>query len=101
MFNPFSLFRRIGTWFSTGISSKLRIIIIAALLLFSLGILYTAYKINDYFEHDPNACSVCHVHDDANKRWQVSEHKTIGCHDCHHASKKEQMVQMYRFAFLG
>ena len=47
MFNPFSFFRRIGTWFSTGISNKAKFIIISFLLIFSVGTLYTAYKVND------------------------------------------------------
>ena len=55
MFNPFSIFRRIGTWFSTGISTKAKVIIISFLLIFSLGTLYTAYKVNDYFENNPNS----------------------------------------------
>ena len=101
MFNPFSLFKKIGAWFSTGISSKLRIIIIAGLLIFSIGTLYTAYKINDYFENDPNACSVCHVHDPANKAWGTSVHNGINCHECHHSTKIDQMRQLYAFVVLG
>lgn len=101
MFNPFSYFRRIGAWFSTGISSKIRTIIIAVLLIFSLGVLYTAYKINDYFEHNPKACSVCHVHDPANKAWGTSVHNGINCHECHHSTKIDQMRQLYNFVVLG
>ena len=101
MFNPFSVFKRIGTWFSAGISSKVRIIIISVLLIFSLGTLYTAYKINDYFENNPKACSVCHVHDQANKAWVTSVHNGINCHDCHHSTKIDQMRQLYNFVVLG
>jgi len=101
MFNPFSLFKRIGAWFSTGISNKVKIIIIAALLIFSLGTLFAAYKVNDYFENDPNACSVCHVHDTANKAWVTSVHNGINCHECHHSTKIDQMRQLYAFVVLG
>ncbi len=101
MFNPFSLVGRLYNWFSEGISVKAKVIIAVIGLAMMAGMGFTAYKINDYFEHDPNACMTCHVHDEQNKRWQVSEHKSIGCHDCHHASKKDQIVQMYRFAFMG
>lgn len=101
MFNPFSLFKKIGAWFSAGISSKVRFIIIAVLLIFSLGTLYAAYKVNDYFEHDPEACSVCHVHDTANKAWVTSVHSDINCHECHHSTKMDQMRQLYAFVVLG
>ncbi len=101
MFNPFSIIKRIGEWFSTGISSRARIIIIAVLIIFSLGSLFTAYKINDYFENDPKACSTCHVHDAANKAWSTSVHHGLNCHECHHSTKLDQMRQVYNFAVLG
>ena len=101
MFNPFSVFKRIGAWFSTGISKSARIIIISVLLIFSVGTLYTAYKVNDYFENNPKACSVCHVHDIANKAWGTSVHNGINCHECHHSTKIDQMRQLYNFVVLG
>jgi len=101
MLSPFAGLKRIITWFSQDISSKSRAIIISGLLVFSLAMIFVAYKINNYFENDPNACFACHVHDDANKQWARSEHAGINCHECHHSSKKDQVVQMYRFAFLG
>jgi hypothetical protein len=101
MFNPINLLNRVYTWFSEGISTKAKVIIALAGLFVILGMGYTAYRINDYFEHDPNACNACHVHDAQNKKWAHSEHKTVTCHECHHATKKEQMIQMYRFAFKG
>ncbi len=101
MFNPLSLFTRISTWFSTGISSRARIIIIAVLLLFCMGALFTAYKINDYFENNPKACSTCHVHDEANQAWSTSVHHGINCHECHHSTKLDQMKQVFNFAVLG
>jgi nitrate reductase cytochrome c-type subunit len=101
MFNPFSIAKRIGEWFSTGISSRARIIIIAVLILFTLGSLFTAYKINDYFENDPKACSACHVHDAANLAWSTSVHHGLNCHECHHSTKLDQMRQLYNFVVLG
>ena len=101
MLNPFKLVGRFLTWVNEGLSAKAKIIIAIGMLMF-IGLMgYVAYRINDYFENDPKACSVCHVHDSANNAWAVSEHKSVGCHDCHHASKKDQMVQMYRFVFMG
>ena len=101
MFNPFKLFGRVMTWFNEGISARARIMLITFALLFFVGMGLVGYKINDYFEHDPDACMMCHVHDDANKAWAKSAHKTVNCHECHHSTKKEQVVQMYRFAVLG
>ena len=101
MFNPINLLNRIYNWFSEGISTKAKVIIALAGLFMIVGMGYTAYRINDYFEHDPNACMTCHVHDAQNQKWAHSEHKMVTCHECHHATKKEQMIQMYRFAFKG
>lgn len=101
MFNPFDLFRKITAWFSGGISLKAKVIIAVFTLAFFIAAGFIAYKINYYFENDPNACLVCHVHDEANKMWAKSEHKLINCHECHHSTKKDQVVQMYKFVFLG
>ena len=101
MFNPISLVKKAILWFSQGISTKARIVIMGSLLLFSLAMLFAAYKINDYFENNPNACFACHVHDEANKQWAKSEHAGLNCHECHHSTKKDQLIQMYRFAFMG
>ena len=101
MFNPFRLFGKVFTWFNEGISTKAKVILAVFGLLFFAGMGVAGYKINDYFEHDPNACMMCHVHDEANKAWAHSEHKTVNCHECHRATKKDQVEQMYRFAVLG
>jgi nitrate reductase cytochrome c-type subunit len=99
--NPVTLFNRFLAWFADKLSYKAKVIIAVAALLFVVAMGAVAYKINDYFEHNPNACFACHVHDEANKQWARSEHAGINCHACHEASKKDQVVQMYRFAFLG
>ena len=101
MFNPFKWFDRIIKWYSEGISKKAKIIIALFILFFMIGVGFAGYKINDYFEHDPDACQLCHVHDYAQERWAQSKHNVVTCHDCHHSTKKEQVVQLYRFVFLG
>ena len=99
--NPVTLFNKFLAWFADRLSYKAKIIIAVGALVFVTGMGFAAYKINDYFENDPNACFACHVHDEANKQWARSEHAGINCHECHHSSKKDQVIQMYRFAFLG
>ncbi|MFZ5997410.1 MAG: cytochrome c3 family protein [Nitrospirota bacterium] len=98
MFHPI---KRVVAWFTEGISTRAKIILaLCGLMLFgAMG--FTGYKINDYFENNPEACMMCHVHDDANKAWAQSAHRMVNCHECHHSTKKEQVVQMYRFAVLG
>jgi nitrate reductase cytochrome c-type subunit len=101
MLNPFNLFRKVVTWFNEGISLKARIIIVAGVFLFFVGMGIVGYEINDYFENNPQACLTCHVHDAANQKWAVSIHKSVNCHQCHHSTKKDQIIQIYRFVFLG
>lgn len=101
MFNPFKLLEKAIVWFTVSISARTRAIIMVFTLLFIVGMGFTAYKINDYFENDPNACNMCHVHDAANKAWAKSVHHDVNCHQCHHSTKLEQMTQMYKFAVLG
>jgi len=101
VFNPFKWFDNLIKWFFEGISKKARILIALFVLFFIAGVGLAGYKVNHYFEHDPDACQLCHVHDYAQERWAESKHNVITCHECHHSSKKEQVVQLYRFVFLG
>lgn len=101
MFNPLNAARRVAAWFNAGISTRAKIIIALCVLMFILAVGYTGYRINDYFENDPRSCNTCHVHDAANQMWAKSVHMKINCHECHHATKKDQVIQMYRFAFMG
>lgn len=101
MLNPFNLFDKAIKWYSEKVSRRAKIILAVFSLLFLIGVGLIGYEINDYFENNPNACMMCHVHDAANKAWAKSVHREINCHECHHSTKKDQVVQMYRFAFLG
>lgn len=101
MFNPFRFVDKIIKWYSEGISKKAKILLSLLVLFFLVGVGFAGYKINDYFEHDPDACKLCHVHDYAHERWAESKHNVVTCHECHHSTKKEQVVQLYRFVFLG
>ncbi|MDP2277263.1 MAG: hypothetical protein Q8K51_03475 [Nitrospirota bacterium] len=101
MFNPFKLLDKLIKWYSEKFSRRAKIITAIAVLFILIGMGFVGYKINDYFEHDPAACMFCHVHDDANKAWAKSKHNIVNCHECHHATKREQVFQLYRFAVLG
>jgi hypothetical protein len=99
--NPIKLFKVLTNWLSERLSRKAKIILAVFAMMMAIIMGFAGYKINDYFENDPNACFACHVHDEANKQWAKSEHAGINCHECHHSSKKDQVKQMFRFAFLG
>jgi nitrate reductase cytochrome c-type subunit len=101
VFNPFKLLGRLIKWFSVGLSRRAKIIMAIIILFFLVGTGLAGYKLNHYFEHNPNACMVCHVHDYANIAWKESVHKDVTCKECHLATKKEQVTQLYRFVFLG
>src|SRR5208282_3540279 len=97
MFNPFNFLEKVITWFTEGISTrtKMILVLVALLLIVTMGLV--GYKINDYFENDPSSCMVCHVHDAANKAWATSVHNSVGCHQCHHTTKEAQILQLYKF----
>jgi cytochrome c nitrite reductase small subunit len=101
MFNPFSIIKKITVWFRDKLSPKGKIIAALSLLFVFIGIGFMGYKVNEYGETNPNACLMCHVHDNAQVAWAASAHKNINCHECHHASKSQQLTQMFRFAFMG
>ncbi len=101
MLNPFSLMEKVITWFTEGISPKTRMILVIIAFMFIVAIGLTGYEINEYFENDPSSCMMCHVHDAANKAWATSVHNRVGCHQCHLTTKKDQILQLYRFAVLG
>ncbi|MEK6672575.1 MAG: cytochrome c3 family protein [Nitrospirota bacterium] len=99
--NPFRFFSKLTAWYSEKVPLKVKLLIVIFLLLFVVAMAFAGYKINDYFENDPNACMLCHVHDYAQQAWIKSKHNAVNCHECHHSSKKEQVEQMFKFAFLG
>lgn len=101
MFNPLRIVDWLITWFTRKISRKARILIMVFFALLVLSGAATAYKVNHYFENDPDACRLCHVHDGAHRAWEASEHSRVNCHDCHHSTKTDQVRQLYNFVFLG
>lgn len=100
MFNPMTLIDKLISGLY-GLSHKAKTIIIGIFLVLVLASGITAYKINNYFNTNPDACVLCHVHDYAQDSWAQSEHAAVICKDCHYSSKKDQVAQLYRFVFLG
>jgi hypothetical protein len=98
---PVKLLQRLLKWYSEGISRKTRVIILILILLFLVSMGIGGYKMNNYFETNPNACVVCHVHDYAQQGWLLSKHAVVTCHECHHASKRDQVEQIFRFVVFG
>lgn len=99
--NPLKLLMRILQWFREDVSTKGKVIIVLSMIAIFIGMGFAGYKINEYGETNPNACLMCHVHDGAHEAWAKSKHASVNCHECHHASKAQQMTQMFRFAFMG
>lgn len=81
------------------LKNKAIILLVILIIIVSGGI--AAYLANNYFETNPRACTFCHVHDDAQKAWEKSEHRGINCHECHHSTPKEQLIQAFRFVVQG
>jgi hypothetical protein len=101
MFNPFKWVGRLINRFIEGTSTLIKVVVSVVLLLVLGGIGVTGYKLNNYFETNPNACVLCHVHDNTQKAWAASVHHGVTCHECHRATKEEQVLQIYKFAVLG
>lgn len=87
-------------WCRERLSGSARRIILVSVLVLAAGGGFAAYKINDYFENNPNACLLCHVHDKAHEAWLKSKHYGVNCHQCHKTTKKDQIEQALKFVFL-
>ncbi|MBF0328497.1 MAG: cytochrome c3 family protein [Nitrospirae bacterium] len=99
--NPLTLLIKILRWYAEEISPKARILYAIGTITV-LGVMaIVGYKVNEFGEQNPKACLMCHVHDAAQEAWSKSKHAKVNCHDCHHASKAQQITQMIKFAFMG
>jgi nitrate/TMAO reductase-like tetraheme cytochrome c subunit len=58
------------------------------------------WRTYDYVENDPRFCTSCHLMDTAFAKWQVSTHRTVGCHACHVQSFAESLEQLVKYLTL-
>jgi cytochrome c nitrite reductase small subunit len=71
------------------ISLKAKLLIIALILIIISGSAYVAYRFYDFSQNNPKFCVGCHLMQPAYDTWELSEHKQLNCHDCHHLSVSE------------
>ncbi len=79
------------------LQAKLLILAVIGIFLFGSG--YTAYKVYDYTQNNPNFCVGCHLMQPAFDTWALSEHKGLNCHSCHHLSVPELNGLLISFVF--
>lgn len=72
---------------------KMTIIVIICAIVGAI----VGYKFYDYSQNDPNFCVSCHIMQDSFKAWDMSSHKSINCHECHHLAPPELAGLMYSF----
>ena len=63
------------------------------------GVSVASYRAYSYMEHDPRFCTSCHLMEDAYNRFRRSAHSRITCHDCHKATRAEQLHQLTSVIF--
>jgi hypothetical protein len=83
--------RRLSTGWKVAVAATVTVVFVAG----SVG----AYKGYNYMEHDNRFCTTCHLMDDAFERFNRSAHARVGCHDCHHSTRMDQMYQLYATIF--
>lgn len=81
---------RILKYLSEGLSPKAKVTLSIVMVIVVVVGSVVAYKLWDYKENNPRFCVTCHLMDDAFEKWEVSSHKDINCHECHHLSLIEQ-----------
>lgn len=92
------LLQRIAVWVWdqwTGLGRRWQILFIGACAVALFGVTMASYRVYEYTEHDNNFCTSCHLMNDAFARFSRSAHAKIECHDCHKATRADQLHQLY------
>lgn len=58
---------------------------------------YQGYRSYDYVMNNPTFCRSCHTMEEAWDRWSTSEHRKVGCHNCHEGNVIESARQVITF----
>jgi len=92
------LLQRLSAWIWdqwTGLGRQWQILFVGACAIAFSGVTIASYQTFEYTEHDNKFCTSCHLMDDPFQRFSRSAHSKIECHDCHKATRAEQMHQLY------
>lgn len=87
-------------WHWLGRLPKKVTIPIAVILVISISVggFYFA-RFYNYMQDDPDFCMSCHLMEESWDRWATSEHKDVGCHDCHEQSIFASAMLLFDFVF--
>ncbi|MBI4822773.1 MAG: cytochrome c3 family protein [Nitrospirae bacterium] len=88
----FKWLRRIGSFkgLISDIPFRGKLVIALLLVIILAGAGFGAFKFYDFTQNNPRFCLSCHLMEPAFKAWEVSEHKGLNCHECHHLSITDQ-----------
>jgi nitrate/TMAO reductase-like tetraheme cytochrome c subunit len=92
-----SIFKEFVRNVEEGLSVKAKLLILVLAILFIAVSGFVGYSVFDYTQNNPRFCVSCHLMADAYTAWELSVHKGVNCHDCHHLSVAEMNELMYNF----
>lgn len=72
-----------------------RVAILAGMALLFAGSSFAGYRQWHYMQHDNRFCTSCHLMQDPFERFGRSAHSKLECHNCHRATIREQLHQLY------
>ncbi len=62
---------------------------------------YGYVRFTDYVGTDPRFCGQCHREQPGYSLWTRSEHRSVVCQECHHASKEDALRMLSSFVAQG
>lgn len=83
----FALWARLGR--------RWQVTAVAGLVVVVLGSSVAGYRQWSFMQHDNRFCTTCHLMVDPFQRFAQSEHSRLECHDCHRATVREEVHQLY------
>ena len=86
-----------GLWDRLG--RRGRIGLFAGFVLLLLGSSLAGLQQWNRIQHDNTFCTTCHLMRDPFQRFTQSQHAQLECHDCHRATVREEVNQLYQVVF--
>jgi nitrate/TMAO reductase-like tetraheme cytochrome c subunit len=78
--------------------TRLRIFLLAILVVVALGVAFAGYRAYSYVEHDPDFCASCHLMAAAWHTWKEGPHKNVNCKVCHEQNIQDRARIVWRWA---